>query len=364
MEKQNSSYNHDREKDVENLINIIRDVEEIALPDISVSWEKVLLRSRRKGNTSKIVLYCTSFAAVILVLTGIFVTLRMQSERSGNLLSVNLLEEISADISSHEEVILVDKEEIIKLDDEVSLVYEEDGNVYVAEETSSGKILDKSKTGENPGKINQIIVPKGKKANVTFSDGTKLYVNSGSRVIYPQMFARKKREIIVEGEVFIDVAKDEKRPFIVKTSAMEIVVLGTQFNVSAYKEATSSSVVLVKGSVGVKTDITSDYEVIQPNQLIEYNGMCTQITDVNVYEYISWIDNMMLLNQSTLGQVLDRLSYSYGRTIHCSPEIRDIPISGKLDLKEDLLESIRIICLSLSLEYQEDELNNIVLTLK
>lgn len=364
MKKRYSLHSKEHEKEVDSLVDLIKDVEQISPLDISVSWENVLLYSRKINRTKKkILFYSLSGVASFLVLVGVFVFQQREGKQSEDLLSVNLLE-MPVDTSLHNEVVLLDKDETIKLKDDASVVYGKDGNVYVADENLSGKIIGVNREEESSEKIGQLIVPKGKKASLTFSDGTKLHVNSGSRVIYPQTFAKQKREIVVEGEAFIDVARDEKRPFIVKTPAMEIVVLGTQFNVSAYKEAANTSVVLVKGSVGVKIDKTSDYEVIQPNQLIMHDGHNTQVTDVDVYEYISWIDNVMLLNQRPVGEVLDRLSYSYGRTIYYSPEIKNIPISGKLDLKEDLRESIRIICLSLALNYQEDESNNIVLTLK
>ena len=70
-----------------------------------------------------------------------------------------------------------------------------------------------------------------------------MYVNAGTRVFYPAVFKKDKREILVEGEVFLEVEKDPSRPFIVKTNRFEVKVLGTQFNVCAYKEDAFTSVV-------------------------------------------------------------------------------------------------------------------------
>ena len=65
---------------------------------------------------------------------------------------------------------------------------------------------------------NQLIVPKGKTSRLVLADGTSLYVNAGTKVVYPSVFEGKSREIYVDGEIFIDVKKDTEKPFIVKTS--------------------------------------------------------------------------------------------------------------------------------------------------
>ena len=83
--------------------------------------------------------------------------------------------------------------------------------------------------------IRDRIVPVGRRSSITFADGTRLWVNSGSKVVYPVKFAKEKREIFVEGEIYLHVSRDEQKPFIVKTHQMDIKVLGTQFNVTAYE---------------------------------------------------------------------------------------------------------------------------------
>ncbi|MCC8171666.1 MAG: FecR family protein [Parabacteroides sp.] len=94
--------------------------------------------------------------------------------------------------------------------------------------------------------MHKIVVPRGKRANVVFSDGTRININSGSQVIYPDVFDKDKREILVSGEVYLDVAENPERPFIVKTKGFDIRVLGTAFNVCAYDRETTASVVLVR----------------------------------------------------------------------------------------------------------------------
>ena len=115
--------------------------------------------------------------------------------------------------------------------------------------------------------FNQIIVPPGKRTNVVFADGTKICVNAGTRVVYPEVFLDDSREIYVEGEIYLEVFRDESRPFIVRTEKMNVRVLGTTFNISAYKNQTESSVVLVEGKVEVEL-INKQKIKVSPNEMV------------------------------------------------------------------------------------------------
>lgn len=274
-------------------------------------------------------------------------------------MSLALLENNTSSLSGNE-IVLIESKEKLQLKDESSITYDVDGKSNVEEHVVKKETAEDRK--EKKEEINQIIVPKGRRADITFSDGTRMYVNAGTRVFYPAVFKKDKREIIVEGEVYLDVAKDPSRPFIVKANGFDVKVLGTQFNVCAYKEDASASVVLVDGRVEVSSGKSNKSSMLSPNQMIEINDKGTDIKEVDVFEYICWKDNMMMLNDRKVGETLDRLSRYYGRNIWYNEEIGDIPISGKLDLMENMEDVINILCQSLFLQYQTDEKNNIIIS--
>ena len=133
----------------------------------------------------------------------------------------------------------------IKVDEKATVAYAQDGSLLIDEK----KIAPRQSTGEGEEEhpMNQIIVPMGKHIKLQLSDGSQLDINSGTKVVYPQKFKKEYREIFVEGEIFIDVThKESNIPFIVKTSLFTVNVLGTAFNVKAYKEDTKAEVVLVR----------------------------------------------------------------------------------------------------------------------
>lgn len=219
------------------------------------------------------------------------------------------------------------------------------------------------KTSTLKAEMREIVVPEGKRLDAILSDGTKIYVNSGSKVIYPDVFDEEKREIHIEGEVYLDVAKNPDCPFIVKTRDFDISVLGTAFNVCAYSNETSASVVLVHGSVLVTTENKHKIQ-LEPNQLINIKGGETSICEVDVAEYISWKDNMLLANRKSLADIFRKLELYYGCKIQYDPKIVSMSLTGKLDLLPEIKDVIENLCLSFPLRYEVNDSNEIYVSLK
>lgn len=356
--KQNIQNKNSFEQAGKDLLRKVQDAEPDNLQEALASWQEIESRLNRPHTSFHLSSrYILSIAASIAVLLSIGLYFWMDVEKEASM-SLALLENNTSSLSGNE-IILIESEEKMQLKDDSSIKYDEKGKSnaeehVVKKESATEKI-------EKKEEINQIIVPKGRRADITFSDGTRMYVNAGTRVVYPAVFRKDKREILVEGEVYLDVHKDPSRPFIVKTNGFDVKVLGTQFNVCAYKEDASASVVLVNGRVEVNAG-KNEKTILSPNQKIEISEEGTDIKDVDVFEYICWKDNMMMLSNRKVGETLDRLSRYYGRTIVYDEEIGSIPISGKLDLRENMEDVINILCQSLFLQYKTDANNNILIS--
>mgnify|MGYP002539910071 FL=1 len=258
------------------------------------------------------------------------------------------------------EVTLVAGNQAVNLKNESFLKYD------AGDSLNLGQYVLDNQTTEAPvlrNEMHKIVVPDGKRVDIVFSDGTKMYINSGSKVIYPAVFADDKREILVEGEVYLDVAKNPHCPFIVKTKGFDIRVLGTSFNVSAYGKETSASVVLVQGSVVVTTEDKHEVQ-LKPNQLIDIKGNQTQVREVDVSEYISWKENMLKINQKHLDEVFSKLALYYGYRIQYTSGVAAMSITGKLDLLPDIKDVLDNLCLSFPLKYTMNESKEIYVSLK
>ena len=149
----------------------------------------------------------------------------------------------------------------IVLQDSADVRIKDDCIVY----GTTGAKIDLSSLGDA---VCKLVVPAGKHSFLTLADLSKVWVNSGTEVEFPSTFAHHPtRDIRVNGEIFIDVTRNPRHPFIVHTEKMEVTVRGTSFNVSAYNKEEETSVVLVKGKVQVSTR-NHDSMTMLPNEMV------------------------------------------------------------------------------------------------
>lgn len=247
-----------------------------------------------------------------------------------------LLESIASNMSDPDSIsevtLFVAEDKSIQIEDESNIVYTTQGTVTINSEDLDKEITEKQKT-----EYNQLIVPKGKRISLTLSDNSKLWVNSGTKAVYPKRFIGSKREIFIDGEAYLEVSHNKAQPFIVRTNNnFEVEVLGTSFNICTYKDLSESTVVLVEGSVKVKGS-NNNQVTLKPNELVSIaENNISEVVSVNAKEYVSWVQGIIVLHSQPLKDVVKRLSLYYGAQISIEEDIQDIKISGKLELKNDL----------------------------
>lgn len=326
--------------------------------DAEKVWEKTLQRigqaeQPQTGRRRRLVpVWGWAAAASVILLIGAALFWRTNTETGMD--ERTRMEQMMlahADTSGVEEVTLVvSDEKKIELANNSKVAYDASGQVSVNSTRLSETVAQQQESQETAAResetveYNQLIVPKGRRSMVVLADNSKMWVNSGSKVIYPRTFTGERREIFVEGEVYLQVTHDETRPFVVNTSALDVEVLGTSFNVSAYRGDAHASVVLVEGAVDVK-DRADRHVWMQPNERVQLDDAGTlQKETVHALDYIHWVDGVWVLNGKPLKEVLDYLSEYYGKRIVCNPAVADELFYGKLFLNEELdkvLESIR-----------------------
>lgn len=309
--------------------------------DINALWqriEKTNIRAEQKKRHRRHIRTVVSVAASLLLLLAAGWYATQQPEKPATDYVAILKSHPAPDSTAKKVQLVLSNNEKLAIDGtETQLEYKEEGQVSV-----NSKQVDLNKKDEKgqEQEFNQLIVPIGRRSSVTFADGTKIWVNSGSKVVYPVKFAKDKREIFVEGEIFLDVSRDEQKPFIVKTRQMDIRVLGTQFNVSAYENEADMQVVLVSGKVEVNLNDTYK-NTLSPNQMFSYNSERHKgkITTVDTDDYVAWKDGYYQFQRQPLRVILKKLSRYYGIPIYCNPASADeLVCSGKLDLKENFDE--------------------------
>ena len=203
--------------------------------------------------------------------------------------------------------------------------------------------LPVNKEGGNSGSILQSI-PYGCRSKIVLSDKSVVWLNAGSRLIYPMVFIGGTREVSLQGEAYFEVEKDMKRPFVVHTADYSINVLGTKFNITAYDSDDMSQTVLTEGSIELKFNKQGwlgKAIVLKPNEMFLYNKKNSEsdIQQVDPDQYVCWIDGILKCNNENLSRVIRTLERFYDIQIELkNPQDGSIIIDGKLDLKENKRE--------------------------
>lgn len=173
----------------------------------------------------------------------------------------------------------------------------------------AGNLLNTKSTVDKPLKYSEIHVPYGQMSQLTLSDGTEVWLNSGTTLRYPESFGEKSRSVELKGEAFFKVAKMTKKPFTVNSTDLKIEVLGTSFNFSAYQEDGFSSVTLVEGKVSVMDNLGQDVAQLKPGQMATKNRNTNslKINEVETASYSAWTEGKIYFDNERLDQIALKL---------------------------------------------------------
>ncbi len=250
-----------------------------------------------------------------------------------------------------------DKIEIQRDESEITVLENQDAVQINSDTIYRNNPIDASNKKELP--LNELVIPFGKKSMVVLNDGTKVWLNAGSRFAFPQKFTGKKRTVFLDGEGYFEVAENKNQPFIVSSKNMNIEVLGTKFNVSTYSSDDFCEAVLLEGSINVwgKNRLIKDKIWMSPNQKATYHIAEKEMVvkpEPEPENYIAWVEGWYKFSNENLEQVLKKLGRYYDVTFQYNKEIvkNALPISGKLDLKESFDEVMSVLSKVAEIDYK------------
>ncbi len=169
----------------------------------------------------------------------------------------------------------------------------------------------------------EVFTSNGTRMAFNLEDGTKVWLNAGSSLKYPEKFTGKQRTVLLKGEAYFEVKSDECKPFIVNTTSISVKATGTKFNVRAVEHQKQIAVSLLSGKVSVFKSDAPDNEVIvslKPNQHLDYNTISHQgrIEEGDLYRYIAWRDGKLIFRNDHLSDVLDRIGEFHNIHFQCT----------------------------------------------
>ena len=196
---------------------------------------------------------------------------------------------------------------------------------------------------------NELIVPRAGESQLILADGTKVWLNSESKLTYPIVFAGEERKIVLEGEAFFEVAKDRK-PFIVSTWLGEVRVLGTSFDIKAYREEEKVFTTLVAGKVCFSGSQT--VEITPGEQVIAFSTGEVKKRSVNVAEYMGWKNGLFVFENQRLEEIMTTLSRWYDVTVEYQDErLKEIEFTGDLKRYDHINRFMNVITTTGEVKY-------------
>lgn len=334
---------------IHHLIVSLKGKEEIASPfEKDVLWQDIVKDVQDKKrivwrHRLRLIIAATSVAALLggviwIGTRSLIIKQQDITNVASRILASNMLNE-------NEICLVVSDNKIITLNKGATVTYSANGSVAVDDKNVSEIAQEEE--------YNQLIVPKGKYTRLVLADGSNMYVNAGTKVVYPRQFKKNLREIFVDGEIYIDVKRNETAPFLVKTNKFEVEVLGTAFNVNAYSEEEHSEVVLLRGLVKIKDCLKNEMK-LDPNESASlHSGELKGKTVVDASEYILWTEGLLSCNAEPLAQLLRKLQHYYGIEIICDTAAESLLMNGSIDLNCSLDELLRRISITAPIEYNK-----------
>jgi ferric-dicitrate binding protein FerR (iron transport regulator) len=186
-----------------------------------------------------------------------------------------------------------------------------------------------------PVRQDTIIVPKGAYFKLSLADGTKVWINSNSKFIFPSRFEGNNRKVKLIGEAFFDVAPDKSCPFIIHVNQTQVKVVGTSFNINAYESSDNFAATVVSGLVQVNNNQWETDQLLSPNQQLQLDCQDGQISieKVNTDLYTAWVRRRLIFENEKLEDIAKRIEQLYDVRIRFTdPKAKALLFTGNIAL--------------------------------
>ncbi|WP_316818583.1 FecR family protein [Pedobacter nyackensis] len=291
-------------------------------------------------------------AAILLISISVGIVLFNKNRQSSNVTSFASKSGQIKPGTDKAVLILADGSRI-QLDDAKSGVLSAEGNALI-KKTTDGTLVYESGTNTKEALIpslNTIAIPRGGKYQVKLPDGTWVWLNSESTLTYPEVFSGKERLVELKGEAYFEVAKvmikdegtknkERRMPFIVKTNAMNVEVLGTHFNVSAYAGNAATKTTLLEGVVKL-LDGPDRAVVLKPGEqgTVLFKGI--SVAKVKVKEVVAWKDGYFVFRENTIQEIMEQIERWYDVEIEYRGKINEHVFGGVYSKNKELPELLK-----------------------
>lgn len=280
-------------------------------------------------------------AAILLISVGVGIVLFNQYTQSPNVASlVGKPSQIKP--GTNKAVLILADGSRIQLDDAKSGVLSADGKTLI-KKTADGTLVYESGANKKQALVpffNTIAIPRGGKYQVKLPDGTWVWLNSESTLTYPESFSGTTRLVELKGEAYFEVFHNKEMPFIVKTSAINIEVLGTHFNVSAYAGNAVTKTTLLEGAVRLR-DGDDRAVVLKPGEQGTAALQGIRVAKVKVREAIAWKDGFFVFRENSIEEIMEQIARWYDVDIEYRGKVNKNVFGGVYSKNKELSELLK-----------------------
>ncbi|MHA4812047.1 FecR family protein [Flavitalea flava] len=190
---------------------------------------------------------------------------------------------------------------------------------------------------------NMLTTPRGGQFQLTLADGTKVWLNAASSIRYPVNFDNRVRKVEVRGEVYMEVAKNPNKPFLVDAGdGMEIRVLGTNFNLNSYKEEKFRRTTLLEGSVEIITD--KGNKLLKPGEQAQADKEGSiHVEQVNTAAVVAWKNGLFNFNKSDIRSMMNQLARWYDIDVQYEGAMPEYLYGGEMERDLNLSQVVKIL---------------------
>lgn len=204
-------------------------------------------------------------------------------------------------------------------------------------------------------------VPAGQRAELTLSDGTRVWLNANTTLTFPNLFTDGNRIVTLNGEGFFQVTRDKQKPFIVKTSKYNVKVWGTSFNVMAYKESELFETSLLEGSVEVMKPEAEKGILLKPNERAYLKNNNLIINRISHFDHLLWRDGIISFDNESFPEMVRKLELYFDLRIEVKNQyINKYHCTGKFRTKDGIEHIMKVLQLSNRFKFKVDEKQNLI----
>lgn len=223
--------------------------------------------------------------------------------------------------------------------------------------TSDGQLVYQVNSGKGTAtqtatEYNTISTPKGGQYQVNLPDGTKVWLNAASSLTFPVAFAASERQVKLAGEAYFEVAHNKEKPFKVSSDKQTVTVLGTHFNVSAYKDDDDIRTTLLEGKVKVQLSEIDVSTVLRPGEQSVLKGRTFNTRVVNTENEIAWVSNAFVFDNEELGSIMRKIARWYDVEVVCPEELEKMQFSGTGSRSKSIQDALKIMELTESVHFK------------